>query len=161
MMNAWLVLDVDSCSTLLAAQRYSPMQVWIRLGLVVVLALGLVVVAVWIRRRLLGGGDEPPPVGFTLADLRSLHAAGQLSDEELAKAEAKAAARSRAHYLGDAATGPTKAQAEPTESDPADELDSAHRETDVDADRSGSEGLSDRGSSGDGSEPSGDADKNR
>lgn len=85
---------------LLAANEYSPMQIMVRLAVVVLLAVLLVVVWLVIRRKLTRQ-DDTPPLGFTLKDLREMRAAGQLSDEELARAEAKALAKSRSHYLGD------------------------------------------------------------
>ena len=56
-------------------------------------------IALAIRKRVMAK-DEAPPLGFTLMDIRQMHAEGQLSDEELAHAEQKMLARSRSHYLG-------------------------------------------------------------
>ncbi len=75
-------------------------EVMMWLGVIVALAILLAVVALALRKRLFRQ-DDASPVGFTLADLRRMHAEGQLSDEELAQAEAKTLTRSRSHYLGD------------------------------------------------------------
>lgn len=86
--------------TLLAESgKYSPYEVMFWLGVIVALAVVLGVVAMALRKRMLAK-DEAPPLGFTLKDLRRLHAEGQLSDEELAQAEARTLARTRSHYLG-------------------------------------------------------------
>lgn len=85
---------------LLAADKTFASQVYFWLAVIVVLAFALGFIALWLRRRLIDQRDEQPPMGFTLKDLRQLHAQGQLSDEELAAAEEKALARSRSHYLG-------------------------------------------------------------
>ena len=85
-------------------------EVMMWLGVIVALAVLLAVVAMALRKRLFRP-DDASPIGFTLADLRRMHAEGQLSDEELAQAEAKTLNRSRSHYLGD------------TEADAADDQD--------------------------------------
>ncbi|NNF43219.1 MAG: SHOCT domain-containing protein [Phycisphaerales bacterium] len=53
------------------------------LGIVVV---GAIVVAI-IRRRVWGRDGGAPDAGFTLHDLRSLHASGQISTEEFERAK--------------------------------------------------------------------------
>ena len=65
---------------------------------VLVLAAALLAVVAWWLRRTLGAADEeePLPMGFTLADLRTLHARGQLTDEEFEHAKRKMVARTRA-----------------------------------------------------------------
>lgn len=91
-----------STNTLLlgATQRRFSSEVFVWLGVIVLLGLFLGVFASWLRRRL-SETDQAPPLGFTLKDLRQLHAMGQLSDEELQKAEEKSLAKSRSLYLGD------------------------------------------------------------
>ena len=86
--------------TLAKTSQYSPTEVMVRLGLVLVLMIVLVWLAMLVRKKLMKQ-DEGPPVGFTLKDLRDMHAAGTISDEELAKAEAKTLSQSRQAYLGD------------------------------------------------------------
>ena len=90
---------------LLANGKKSMSEIYLWLGVIVVLAFALGVIALWLRKRLLAKDDQPV-MGFTLKDLRAMHAQGQLSDEELAAAEEKALSRSRSHYLGDVAPGP-------------------------------------------------------
>ena len=85
----------------LADGRKFASEIYFWLGVVVALAFVLGVVCLWLRRRLLDQRDDQPPMGFTLQDLRAMHADGHLSDEELAAAEEKALAKSRSHYLGD------------------------------------------------------------
>lgn len=88
---------------LLADGKRFASQVYLWLGVIVALAFVLGFVCLWLRRRLLEQHDDQPPMGFTLKDLRAMHAQGHLSDEELAAAEKKALSRSRSHYLGDQA----------------------------------------------------------
>lgn len=83
-----------------AAEKNFATGIFFWLGLLVVIAVVLSIIAIVIRRRF-ADSAPPPPLGFTLADLRQLHAQGQLSDEELAHAEAKSLARSKSLYLGD------------------------------------------------------------
>ena len=57
-------------------------------GLLVGLAVvGWIVIVV--VRRSLGGSGRTMPTGFTLDDLRRMHAAGDLSDEEFSRAKAR------------------------------------------------------------------------
>ncbi|MFK7790311.1 MAG: hypothetical protein AB8C95_12565 [Phycisphaeraceae bacterium] len=93
---------VQSTNVLGDSKRFAS-QVYMWLGVIVVLAFLLAGIALWLRRRLFDDRDDQPPMGFTLKDLRAMHAQGHLSDEELAAAEEKALSRSREHYLGDAA----------------------------------------------------------
>jgi cytochrome b len=66
------------------------------IGIVIACAMLLVVVSIgaygviWLRKRL-WGRDDPTltSTGFTLGDLRHLHRAGKLSDEEFQKARDK------------------------------------------------------------------------
>lgn len=87
---------------LLADSKRFASQIYLWLGVIIALVFVLGVVALWLRRRLLDQPDDQPLAGFTLTDLREMHAQGHLSDEELAAAEEKALARSRSHYLGHA-----------------------------------------------------------
>jgi len=52
--------------------------------------------AIWLIRRTIGGGDVGGSGGFTLQELRSMHAAGQLSDEEFRQAKESVIGRIRA-----------------------------------------------------------------
>ncbi|MHC4948936.1 MAG: SHOCT domain-containing protein [Planctomycetota bacterium] len=61
------------------------------LGLLGVVAVGATVV--WLARRFLRRDAAAPPEGFTLQDLRDLHRAGELSDEEFERARAAMIAR--------------------------------------------------------------------
>ena len=87
------------------AKRFSS-EVILWLGIILALAFILGIIAMWLRRRLIVENEPTVPMGFTLKDLRELHAQGQISDEELALAEAKALAKSRSLYLGDGENGP-------------------------------------------------------
>src|SRR4051794_17828072 len=62
--------------------------------LIVVVVLGLLTVS-WIKRRM-QAAEEPVPAGFTLSDLRQLHKAGQITDEEFERAKAKTIERYKA-----------------------------------------------------------------
>ncbi len=60
--------------------------------------VGVVVVgtvAIWLIRRTFGRDDRGGPGGFTLQDLRTMHAAGRLSDEEFRQAKESVIGRSR------------------------------------------------------------------
>jgi hypothetical protein len=96
-------MDLTAPTALLAEQTQKGFSFEVILWLAVLVAacVLLAVAALAVKRRLFGQADDASPVGFTLADLRRLHAEGQLSDEELAAAEARTLARSRSHYLGD------------------------------------------------------------
>ena len=72
--------------------------VFVWLGALLVLVVGLFVVVVWVRRRL-SPNEDFRGEGFTLGDLRRLHNAGQLSDEEFEKAKAGMIAAAQAAAL--------------------------------------------------------------
>ncbi len=63
-------------------------------GTVIICAvvLGLVVVgaalAMWVRKRI-AADDSKAPGGFTLGDVRALHRAGKMTDQEFEKAKTK------------------------------------------------------------------------
>lgn len=80
--------------TLCADQAFSN-DIFLWLGVIVAAAVVLGVIAL-ILRRVLMGDHAPPPIGFTLADLRQLHENGELSDEEFAQAKGRMLAQSRA-----------------------------------------------------------------
>lgn len=107
------------------------------LGVILALTIVIVAVALWLRRRLLAEDEEvlPESPGFTLGDLRDMHKAGKLTDEEFATAKAGLIARSRAMLHADeepASQFPTDIT--PVETgDPADDNDA-----DDDADDRGS-----------------------
>jgi hypothetical protein len=52
--------------------------------------IGGYVVVMRLREWLRGPDVTSAPIGFTLSDLRKLHASGQMTDEEFEKARAKA-----------------------------------------------------------------------
>jgi len=89
---------------------------WVAVGCVLLIAI----VAV-IRRRMLR--DDEPADGFGLADLRRLHAEGQLSDEEYEQAKASMLARARAGFglVEEGADEPAAPPAEPPTDGPTPE----------------------------------------
>ncbi len=62
-------------------------------ALVGVVVLGAV--AIWLIRRTFGRDDRGGPGGFTLQELRTMHAAGGLSDEEFRQAKESVIGRIR------------------------------------------------------------------
>ena len=95
-----MIADLPEPALLLADSKKVTSEIYVYLGIIVALAFVLGLIALWLRKKLMGGTDDQPPMGFTLKDLRAMHEAGQLSDEELVAAEERALARSRSHYLG-------------------------------------------------------------
>lgn len=75
--------------TTLAASSLAGVIAW-SAALLALLAIGLVA-ALRLKRRLNSADDEvlAPAAGFSLSDLRQMHRAGQLTDEEFAKARDK------------------------------------------------------------------------
>jgi hypothetical protein len=69
---------------MLAQSDSSSLYLWTAALIVIVVALFGVVM--WLRRRL-SPNEDFHGEGFTLADLRRLHQAGKLSDEEFDKAK--------------------------------------------------------------------------
>lgn len=57
---------------------------WPMLGLLLFLVAGIVVIRI-VRRRMARDDPDETPGGFTLSDLRKLHKAGKISDEEFEK----------------------------------------------------------------------------
>lgn len=89
-------------TVIIARADYSAGEVLMYLGIIVVLAVLMGVSALVIKRKLFNAqADDQPPLGFTLKDLRQMHAMGQLSDEELERAESRSLSVTRAMYLGD------------------------------------------------------------
>ncbi|MEO0513857.1 MAG: SHOCT domain-containing protein [Planctomycetota bacterium] len=82
-------------------------QVILWCGVLLLAAVVLGVAFFLIRKRLASMDDESPavgnPLGFTLADLRQMHAEGQLSDEEFDFAKRKMVAKAKAELDGPAA----------------------------------------------------------
>ena len=68
------------------AQDASAQILWI-LGIVVVLAVVLGVVAWIVRKITLGSDDDAATPGLTLSDLRQMHREGQMTDEEFEAAK--------------------------------------------------------------------------
>jgi len=79
-------------------------QVILWCGVLLLTAVVLAVVFFVIRKRLNSMDEETPSavnlLGFTLADLRQMHAGGQLSDEEFDFAKRKMMARTKAQFDG-------------------------------------------------------------
>jgi uncharacterized membrane protein len=73
-------------STAPAGNLFGDLLPW--LGLLVVIVLIGGGIAIWTRRRLMSG-DAAGSVGFTLGDLRDLHARGEISTEEFEKAKSQ------------------------------------------------------------------------
>jgi len=67
-------------------QSVTPLIIWIG-AFVVLLVIGAVVLTA-VRRRLLGERERDAGAGLSLHDLREMHARGDLSDEEFARAKA-------------------------------------------------------------------------
>lgn len=68
------------------AQSITPVLLWLG-ALIVVLVVGAVVLTA-VRRRLLGDRAGEGGTGLSLHDLREMHARGDLSDDEFARAKA-------------------------------------------------------------------------
>ena len=77
-------------------------------GLLLVVAVLLVLLAVWLRRRFVQSSNDQPPTGFTLHEMRQLHQEGQLTDEEYQAARAALLARSRYALADDKNQTPDK-----------------------------------------------------
>ncbi len=76
---------------------------WCAMLLIMALLMGLA--AYIIRKRMTREGDAPSlPMGFSLSDLRQLHAQGQLSDEEFEHAKRKMVAKTRSALASDETT---------------------------------------------------------
>ena len=73
-------------STAPAGNLFGDLLPW--LGLLVVIVLIGGGIAIWLRRRLMSG-NAAGAVGFTLGDLRELHARGEISTEEFEKAKSQ------------------------------------------------------------------------
>ncbi|MEC9234250.1 MAG: hypothetical protein VX403_10110 [Planctomycetota bacterium] len=93
--------------------------------------MGLVVVGgvvISLIRRWMRGGDDAVQIGFSLSDLRAMHAEGRISSEELARAEDRLIQqvrgnlteedlRRRAEIQNARTTGPSSPTARPSEGD--------------------------------------------
>ncbi|MEC8558890.1 MAG: hypothetical protein VXY94_02295 [Planctomycetota bacterium] len=93
--------------------------------------MGLVVVGgvvISLIRRWMRGGDDAVQIGFSLSDLRAMHAEGRISSEELARAEERLIQqvrgnlteedlRRRAEIQNARTTGPSSPTARPSEGD--------------------------------------------
>lgn len=89
-----------------AAARQSAVDILTALIVIVALGVAAAVIGFVIWRRFTRSEDEPatPTTAFTLADLRTLHRQGQLSDEEFERARSAIIARARAAMDPDAST---------------------------------------------------------
>lgn len=65
-----------------AGGRVPAIHILMYLGAIILLAMGLAIAAVWLRRRLMADAHPDRNSGFTLSDLRSLRASGELSEEQ-------------------------------------------------------------------------------
>ncbi|MDY7108815.1 MAG: SHOCT domain-containing protein [Planctomycetota bacterium] len=83
-----LIATVDQGSAL-----FREVLPWLVALLVLAVVGGIVIMIV---RRWVRSSDAPPEEGFTLHDLRQLHAAGRLGDEEFERAKAKLIERVKA-----------------------------------------------------------------
>lgn len=83
---------------LLQGSTAAPASIIYWLGWILAAAVLIIVVAFFVRRLLVGRDEEPNPAepGFTLGDLRDMHRAGRLNDEEFETAKKALIARSRA-----------------------------------------------------------------
>ena len=105
-MQDWLLTLAQQPGRSAAAAR---VLFW--LGILVLAAVALAVIALLIRRAVLGQDDASQP-GFTLGDLRDMHARGELSDQEFEQAKSMVVAQSLAAM--DSADGETMAEDEQT-----------------------------------------------
>jgi hypothetical protein len=79
-----------------ARVQANSVQILFWLAVIVAAAMVLIVVGVLLRKWFLREPEDAGPrLGFGLSDLRQMHAAGELSDEEFARAKAALIARSR------------------------------------------------------------------
>src|SRR5687768_12053515 len=76
----------------LAAQENALSSVFVWSLVLVAIVIGAFWLVSMLKRRLKVTDDEPASLGFTLSDLREMHRAGQLSDEEFERARTKMAA---------------------------------------------------------------------
>lgn len=90
-------------SPILAVAPGTQRAIFIYLGLIVALAVVMVIVALLVRRRVMG--EQYEPESFSLSDLRRLHAAGELSDAEFEAARGKMIAQHKSMLLHDPAKG--------------------------------------------------------
>jgi hypothetical protein len=80
----------------LAQSRTSPGEVIAgSVGILILLVVGMAAAA-RLRRKIKQEDAPAPALGFTLSDLRQMHRAGQLTDEEFNKAKEKIVAASQA-----------------------------------------------------------------
>ena len=90
-------------------------------ALLVLAVVGLLVVS-YLRKRTLDDGADVTGVGFTLSDLRRLHASGEMSDEEYERARSAMVAGYHQRAEDQASAG-----AAPPASDPGDGSSAATR----------------------------------
>jgi len=83
--------------TLLAQGPAAAGRVIFWCAVLLIAAASLALAAWWLRGRLASEDDsEPLPMGFSLSDLRQLHARGELTDEEFEHAKRRMVAGTRA-----------------------------------------------------------------
>ena len=112
------LLDVDSL-TLAVTDKSSELFKTVLPWLIVL--LGVIIVGgaiIYVARRYVNAASGEASAGFTLHDLREMHRAGEISDEEFARAKSqmigRTAARNAAHASGPPETG------DPPSGNPAD-----------------------------------------
>ena len=77
---------------------------WIILLIGVIIAGGVII---FVARRYINTGDDSAPGGFTLHDLREMHKAGEISDEEFTRAKAQMIGRLAADKTARTGEDPT------------------------------------------------------
>lgn len=82
------------------ARRFG-IEVLVYLAIIVVVSFGAGFIFFVLRNKYKQEAQvQAPKLGFTLAELREMHARGELTDEEWERAQARTKAESRALYLG-------------------------------------------------------------
>ena len=90
-------------------------------GVLLLLAGVMVLVAFWLRRRIMSEDDsEPLPMGFSLSDLKTLHAKGELTDEEFEHAKRRMVAGTRARLEVEPGAASVTSDTPPTAEEPLD-----------------------------------------
>lgn len=89
------------------ARTPDPTAIWHTLGrvlLVVIAAIVLLVLGLWVKRRIVGVPEPEAPMlmgGFGIGELRKMRDRGELSDEEFERARDKLVARAKAQADAD------------------------------------------------------------
>jgi hypothetical protein len=105
-----------------AATRQNMMQLLVWLGLFALILAVLGVALTVIRKIYAQGGQSQAPTSFALHDLRQMHAAGELTDEQFERAKHRVIGMSRAAAGGEGDADSAK-PAQHTEGSAADDPD--------------------------------------